>query len=83
MSSLAFVAPVFLIVVGMTVAPIPVISLHFVVLVVVVAILPVLFPQITAVGAVFAVVPVVIVTVVGIVDPDLYASLLSAGFGHD
>lgn len=44
MSSLALVAPLFLIVIGVTVAPIPVVSLHFVVLVVVVAILPVLFP---------------------------------------
>jgi hypothetical protein len=72
-----------LIVVRMTVAPIPVVSLHSVVLSVVRTISPVLCYQVTSVGVVFAVVPVMVITVVPIVDSDLHAGLLSFGFGHN
>jgi hypothetical protein len=67
----------------MTVAPIPIVSLHSVVLPVVRAITPVLFYEVTSVGAVFAVVPVMIIAVVPIVDSHLDAGLLSSGFSHN
>jgi hypothetical protein len=67
----------------MTVAPIPIVSLHFVVLPVVRTIASVLFYQVTPVSVVFAVVPVMVIAVVPIVDSDLNAALLSFGFGHN
>ncbi|HKN61239.1 MAG TPA: cyclic nucleotide-binding domain-containing protein [Candidatus Acidoferrales bacterium] len=73
--------PSCLVVVRMAVAPIPVVSLHGVVLVVVLTIVPVLFRQITPVGAVFMVVPVVVIAVVSIVDSDLH--FLRFGLCHD
>jgi hypothetical protein len=60
----------------MTVAPIPVVSLHSAVLSLVLAIAPVLLPQILPVSMVFAVVPVVVVTVVPIINSDLHARFL-------
>jgi hypothetical protein len=66
----------YLIIVWMTVAPIPVVSLHPVVLSLVLAIAPVLFTQILPVSMVFAVVPVVVVTVVPIVNSDLHVRFL-------
>jgi len=67
----------------MTVAPIPVVSLRFVVLPVVRAITPVLCCQVTPIRAVFVVVPVMVITVFPIVDSDLGSVLLSFGFGHN
>jgi len=67
----------------MTVAPIPVVPLHSVVLPVELTITPVMFHQVTPVGAVFAIVPVMVVTVVAIVDADLLAALLSSSVGHN
>ena len=68
----------------MTVAPIPVVSLHSVVLSLVLAIAPVLFPQILPVSMVFAVVPVVVVTVVPIIKSNLRARFLrSWGSDHN
>jgi hypothetical protein len=67
----------------MTVAPIPVVFLHLVLLPVVLTITPAPFHQVTPIGAVFAVVPVVVVTVVPIIDADLDGGLLSFGFGHN
>jgi hypothetical protein len=72
-----------LIVVRMTVAPIPIVLLHSVVLPVVLTITPVLCCQVTPVGVVFVVVPVMVIAVVPIVDADLDAGLLSFGFGHN
>lgn len=72
-----------LIVVRMTVAPIPIVLLHSVVLPVVLTITPVLCCQVTPVGVVFVVVPVMVITVVPIVDADLDAGFLSFGFGHN
>ena len=69
-----------LIAVRMTVAPIPIVSLHSVVLPLVRAITPVPFHKVTSVGAVFAVVPVMVIAVVPIVDSHLDAGLLSFGF---
>ena len=63
----------------MTVAPIPIVFLHFVVLSVVRTIASVLFYQVTPVGVVFAVVPVVVVTMVPIVHADLHAGFLRCG----
>lgn len=60
----------------MTVAPIPVVSLHSAVLSPVLAIAPMLFSQILPVSMVFAVVPVVVVTVVPIINSDLHARFL-------
>jgi len=70
-----------LIAVWVTVAPIPIVSLHSVVLPLVRAITPVPFHKVTSVGAVFAVVPVMVIAVVPIVDPHLDAGLLSFGSG--
>jgi hypothetical protein len=69
-----------LIVIRMTVAPIPIVLLHFVMLPVVLAITPVLFCQVAPVGTVLVVVPVMVVAVVPIVDSD--ADLLSVRLGH-
>ena len=67
----------------MSVAPIPVVLLHSIVLPVVLTITPVLFCQVTPVGAVFVVVPVVVITMVPIVDSHLDAAFLRSGVGHD
>jgi uncharacterized YccA/Bax inhibitor family protein len=72
-----------LIVVGMTVAPLPVMAVDSVVLALVAPITPVLHHEVAPVGAVFAVVPVVIVAVVPIVDADLDASFLRLGAGDE
>ena len=72
-----------LIVVWMTVAPIPVVSLHSVALPVVLTVSPVLSCQVTPVSAVFVVVPVMVVTVVPIINPNLHAGFLCFGFGHN
>jgi len=72
-----------LIVVRMTVAPIPVVLLHSIALPVIHTITPMLFYQVAPVGLVFAAVPVMVITVVPIVDSDLHAGLLSFGFGHN
>ncbi len=74
-------AAIALIVVWMTVAPIPVVPLHSVVLPVVLTITPVLFHQIMSVGAIFVSVPVVIVMMVSVVDSHL--DFLSFGFNHN
>jgi hypothetical protein len=70
-----------LIVIRMTVAPIPIVLLHFVVLPVVLTITPVLFCQVAPVGAVLAVVPIMVVAVVPIVDSDV--DLLTVRLGHN
>ena len=70
-----------LIVIRMTMAPIPILLLHFVVLPVVLAITPALFCQIAPVGAVLVVVPVMVVAVVPIIDSDV--DLLSVRLGHN
>jgi hypothetical protein len=67
----------------MTVAPIPIVFLHFVVLSVVRTIASVLFYQVTPVGVVFAVVPVMVIVMVPIVDSDLNAGFLSFGFSYN
>jgi hypothetical protein len=67
----------------MTVAPIPVVPLHVMVLPVVFTVIPVLYDQVMSVSAVLAIVPVVIMMVALVVDSDLDAGLLSAGFSHD
>jgi hypothetical protein len=67
----------------MTVAPIPVVPLHSIVLPVVLAITPVLCYQVTSVGAVFVVVPVMVITVVPIVDSDLDATVLRSWVSDD
>ena len=72
-----------LIVVGMIVAPLPVVAVDSVVLAFVGPIAAMLDYEVAPVGAVFAVVPVVIVAVVAIVDADLDASFLRLGGGHD
>jgi hypothetical protein len=71
-----------LIVVRMTVAPIPVVPLHAVVLPVVLTITPVLCCQVTPVGVLFVVVPVMVIAVVLIVDSDLHAGILRFRFGY-
>jgi hypothetical protein len=58
-------------------------SLLSVVLMVVLTIFPALFRQIAPVGAVLAVVPVVVITMVPIVDSDLYAGVLGLGRGYN
>ena len=73
----------FLIVVWMTVAPVPIMPLHSAVLPVVLTIAPVLIVEVTLVGAVFAVVPVMVVTVVPIADTDVHVRFLSLGTGHN
>jgi hypothetical protein len=65
------------------VAPIPVVSLHSVMLSVVFTISPVPFPQVTPVGAVFVIVPIMVITVVPIVDANLDDAVLRFGAGHD
>jgi hypothetical protein len=72
-----------LIAVRMTVAPIPVVPLHAVVLPVVLTITPVLCCQVTPVGALFVVVPVMVIAVVLIVDSDLHAGLLRFRLGYN
>ena len=72
-----------LIVVWMTVAPIPVVPSRSVALPVVLTVSPVLSRQVTPISAVFAVVPVMVITVVPIVDPNLHAGFLCFGFGHN
>lgn len=67
----------------MAVAPIPVMSLHSVVLPVVGAITPVLYHQVMPVGAVFMAVPVMVITVVPVVYPDLNGGALRSRCGHD
>jgi hypothetical protein len=71
-----FDEPLSLIVIGMFVAPIPVLRLRFVVLFVVLTISFMLFREISSVGAVFIVIPVVIVLVATVIDPNLNAGLL-------
>jgi hypothetical protein len=73
----------FLIVVWMTVAPVPIMPLHSAVLPVVLTIALVLIVEVTLVGAVFAVVPVMVVTVVPIADTDVHVRFLRLGTGHD
>ena len=72
-----------LIVVRMTVAPIPVVPLDAVVLPVVLTITPVLCCQVTPVGALFVVIPVMVIAVVLIVDSDLHAGLLRFRLGYN
>jgi hypothetical protein len=72
-----------LIAVRMTVAPIPVVPLHAVVLPVVLTITPALCCQVTPVGALFVVVPVMVIAVVLIVDSDLHAGLLRFRLGYN
>jgi len=74
---------VLLIAVWMTVAPIPVVPLHSVVLHLVLTIPPVSCRQVTPVGAVLVVVPVVVITVIPIVDSHLDAAFLRSGMGND
>lgn len=71
-----------LIVVGVLVAPLPVMAVHSVILALVFPIATVLGREITPVGAVFAVVPVVVLAAVPIVDADLHAGLLRLWSGH-
>lgn len=67
----------------MFVAPLPVMALHLVVLFVVFHVSAVLFAEVTAVGMVFAIIPIVIIVMVVIVDADLDAALLRAGWCHE
>ena len=62
--------------IGMTVAPIPVLVLMFVALFLVRAIMLVPFCQISSVRMIFAVVPVVVVMVARVVDSNLNAGFL-------
>lgn len=70
-----------LIVVGMFVAPIPVVSLFSGMLAVVLAIGSVPLGQVTTVSAVFVIVPIVVVAVIPIVDSDLDAGVLRFRLG--
>jgi hypothetical protein len=72
-----------LIVVGMTMAPVPVMAVHSVVLALVGPIAPVLDHEVVSVSAVFAVVPIVVVAVVAIVDADLHVCFLRPGAGDE
>jgi hypothetical protein len=72
-----------LIAVRMTVAPIPIVPLHCVVLPVVLTIRPVFCRQVTPVGAVLVVVPIVVITVVPIIDSHLDAAFLRSRMSHD
>jgi len=67
----------------MTVAPIPIVPLHSVVLPVVLTIGPVFCRQVTPVGAVLVVVPVVVITVVPIIDSHLDAAFLRSRMSQD
>jgi hypothetical protein len=67
----------------MTVAPIPVLALPFLVLFHIHTISLVPFGQITAVRVVFTVIPVVVVPVVSIIDSDLNAGALRFWGGRD
>src|SRR5271155_37285 len=72
-----------LFVVRVIVAPVPVSTLVFAVHLLVLDIVPVLFGEITAIGVVFMIVPIMVVTVIPIVDADLYARFLRFGCGND
>jgi hypothetical protein len=65
-----------LIVIGMTMAPVPVLALRFVVLFGIHMIRLVMFGQITTIRAVFMVIPVMVVLVVPIIDAELNANCL-------
>jgi hypothetical protein len=67
----------------MSVAPIPVVPLHVMVLPVVFPIIPVFYDQVMPVGVVLAIVPVVIIMVAVVIDSNLDVGLLGSGFGHD
>jgi hypothetical protein len=67
----------------MSMAPIPVVPLHVMVLPVVFTIIPVFYDQVMPVGVVLAIVPVVIIMVAVVIDSDLDAAPLSFGFSHD
>jgi len=66
----------------MTVTPIPVLVLVFVVLFGICTIGLVLFGQVSAVRVVLTIIPIMIVLVVPIVDSDLNAGLLGCGSSH-
>jgi hypothetical protein len=67
----------------MSMAPIPVVPLHVMVLPVVFTIIPVFYDQVMPVGVILAIVPVVIIMVAVVIDSDLDVGLLSFGFSHD
>jgi len=67
----------------MSVAPIPVVPLHVMVLPVVFPIIPVFCDQVMPVGTVLPNVPIVIVMVAVVIDSELDAGPLSFGFSHD
>ena len=71
-----------LIVIGMTVAPIPVFPLRSAGLSGIHTIGAVLFHQVTAVGMVLAIIPVVVVLMIPIVDSNLKADLRFRGSHH-
>ena len=65
---------------GMTVAPIPVLVLLGMVQLGVITILDVVLPKISAVGAIFAVIPVVVILVFAVVDTSLFLVVVLALF---
>jgi hypothetical protein len=66
----------------MSMAPIPVVPLHVMVLPVVFPIIPAFYDQVMPVGVVLAIVPVVIIMLAVVIDSDLDAGLLGFGFSH-
>lgn len=72
-----------LVMIGMGVTPVPVLRLLLLVRLRVFVRIPVIFDQELVPGAILVVVPVVIILVIFIVDPDLNASVLRCGNGHD
>ena len=72
-----------LVVIGMAVAPLPVMVLHFVILMFVDNIGAVPTLEIFPVSAVLVIVPIVVVVMVPIVDADLHVGFLGLWSSHD
>ena len=70
-------------IVGMGVAPVPVLRLLPLIGLLIFVGVPVVFGKVLTPGAIFVVVPVVIILVLFIVDADLDAGLLRSGCGHE
>ena len=74
--------PVVISIIGMRVAPVPVLRLLFLVRSGVFVRTSVVLGEVCAPSAIFVVVPIVIILVVFVVDPDLNAGLLRSGCGQ-
>jgi len=70
-------------IIGMSVAPGPILRLFALVCLGEFVRIPVVFGEVVVPGAILVVVPVVIILVMTIVDADLNAGLLRRGHGHD